>query len=96
MDVKIVSSKEVFDKKQNPTLCLSALRGTDQCHLCDKIAKEIIGTQFDVLLKTLKCKPHITAENKSLLKEYDALLAERELVTDKIGLTLKQLGLKQE
>lgn len=96
MEIKIVSSKEVFDKKKNPTLCLSALRGTDQCHLCDKIAKEIIGTPIDLILKNLQCKPHITKENKTILKEYDVLLAEREVLTDKIDLIRKRLGLKQE
>lgn len=94
MKVAIVNSKDVFNKSKNPTLCLSALRGTGECHQCDKIAKVITTTPLVDLLKELKCKPNISDENMEHLKRYDELLSQREIIQNDIDILRKHIGLK--
>jgi hypothetical protein len=96
MKVAIVSSKDLFDKTKNPTLCLSALRGTGECHQCDQITKKIVHTPLADLLKELKCKPNISDENMILLAKYDTLLQRRVQLQEDIDYLRKQIGIKQE
>ena len=92
MKIAVVNSKELFDKNKNPTLCLSALRGTGECHLCEKISKQITHTPLKEVIKTLKCKPVFDIENAAMLKEYDQMLQERVVLNEKIDLIKKQLS----
>lgn len=92
MKTAIVRSKDLFDKNKNPTLCLSALRGTGECHLCEKIIKELPSTPLKELIKKLKCKPHFDIENASMLTEYDQLLQERVVLNEKIDIIRKELS----
>jgi hypothetical protein len=94
MKIATVSFKDLADKKQNPTLCMSALRGTEQCHLCDKITKEITHTLLKEVLVKLKCKPAFTPENIVILNEYDALLTKREQLQNDIDIVKTRLHLK--
>jgi hypothetical protein len=96
MKTAVVSSKDLFDRKKNPTLCLSALRGTGQCHRCDKISKVITHTPLNELLLLLKCKPHISPENMAFMKEYDEHLQKRTVLENEIDLLRKRLSLKGE
>lgn len=54
METIIVNSKDLFDKEENPTLCLSALRALGTCHLCHSYARFMKGY--------LNCRPVIKAE----------------------------------
>jgi hypothetical protein len=95
MKLATVRFKELADKKQNPTLCMSALRGTEQCHLCDKITKEITHTPLKEVLVKLKCKPVFTPENMVILNEYDALLTKREQLQCAIDIVKTRLHLRE-
>jgi len=92
MKTTVINSKELFDKNKNPTLCLSALRATGQCHLCDKIVKGMPSTPLKELIKKLKCKPNIGIEEAAILDEYDQLLQERVILNEKVDLIQKQLS----
>jgi len=94
MKIATVKFKDLADKNQNPTLCMSAYRGTEQCHLCDKIAKEMVHTPLTDVLEKLKCKPALTPENMVILNEYDALLTKREQLQCAIDIVKKRLHLK--
>lgn len=96
MKVAIVSSKDLFDKTKNPTLCLSALRSTGECHQCDKIAKVITNTPLKDLLKELKCKPNISDDAMEHLKDLDDLLMKRETLQTDIDCLRKHIGIKTE
>ncbi len=84
MKTAIVNSKDLFDRKKNPRLCLSALRATGQCQKCQ------IFKNFDHQGKKLKelvkmdCKPKIS-------KEMKMALAQREVLRDTLGGVQKQL-----
>ena len=94
MKVAIVNSKDLFDRKQNPTLCLSALRGVGNCQQCDVITKKMNDLPLDELLKSVKCKPRITDKNMEILKEYDAILTKKEDLLNDIEIIQKRLGIR--
>jgi hypothetical protein len=94
MKVAIVSSKDVFNKTKNPTLCLSALRGLGECHQCDILIKKIKDIPLKDLSKELKCKPKISKENMEILKIYDEQLTKKEDILNDIEITEKRLGLR--
>lgn len=94
MKVAIVNSKDLFDRNQNPTVCLSALRGVGDCHQCEIITKKMNDLPLDELLKSLKCKPRITDKNTKILKEYDTILTKKEDLLIDIEIIQKRLGIR--
>ena len=86
MKSTIVSSKELFDQKKNPTLCLSALRPNEMCVKCTIFqnarhpSKMIDGkwikirVGFDEAVKSLECIPNIPKAHEDLINEQDDLL----------------------
>jgi len=74
MKSKLVTIEELT--KDNPTLCLSALRVFNECHKCDVFLnayrKDRIGK--------LKCKPHLTNDVIDLLKKKRYLLDQLQII----------------
>jgi len=68
--------------KDNPTLCLSALRVFANCHKCQVFKDKLITKGLKVL--NLKCKPQIKPEIKKLLKKRQQLLKELKETHDRI------------
>jgi hypothetical protein len=94
MKTAIVSSKDVFNKTKNPTLCLSALRGLEECQKCDILIKKMKDIPLKDLSKELKCKPRISKENMAILKIYDDQLSQKEELLNDIEITEKRLGIR--
>jgi len=78
MKAKIVSIKEI--EKDNPTLCLSALRFTGGCHKCRIFKQQIKYLTYKMsvekAIKNMKCKPIITEEYIKAFKKEKKLLKE--------------------
>jgi hypothetical protein len=94
MKVVIVNSKDLFNKTENPTACLSALRACNECHQCNILTKKMIDYPLDEALKKLKCKPRISDKNMKILKEYDAILTKKEDLLNEIEIIQKRLGIR--
>lgn len=94
MKVAIISSKDVFNKTKNPTLCLSALRGLGECQKCAILIKKMKEIPLEDLLKELKCKPKISKENMAILKIYDDQLLTKEKIQNDIEITERRLGVR--
>lgn len=82
-----VSSKELFDKKKNPTLCLSVLRALGLCHQCEKY-KNMFSQNKE---HNLKCNPQLKPDIKRLLHKRRRLTKKHLKVTEEIRRQIKEL-----
>ena len=87
MKVAIVDVKDVLDPEKNPTLCLSPLRFTGQCHKCGKFQLALANNynnDIERAIKSMKCKPQIDPIFIELHKEKLALLKQLRKIKKKI------------
>lgn len=96
MKVAIVNSKDLFDEKKNPTLCLSPLRYTNGCLECLKHVLQRENYNLEAVLKKVKCKPIITEDMLILHKKKERLKEERKILQVKMDEIDIKLGLKNE
>ena len=94
MKVVIVNSKDLFDKKKNPTLCLSPLRYTNGCLECLKHVLQRENYNLEAVLKKVKCNPIITDDMLKWHREKELLREERRILQAKINELDSKLGLK--
>lgn len=88
MKSKIVTSKDLFNKLENPTLCLSSFRVFDDCHKCSKYQDAVRKDRVD----KLKCKPQLS---ETYLKQIKPLIAEKKSLIKKtrdIDIQIRKLG----
>lgn len=83
MKVAVISFADVT--KNNPTLCLSAHRGLNECHKCDQFKKKL-GKYITVekAFKTLKCKPHIPEEIITKSNHRAELIIQKQAIEKEI------------
>ena len=83
MRVAVVNVKDILDPEKNPTLCLSPLRYTGECHKCQKFKFALTnnyGNDIEKAIKSMKCKPQIDPIFIELHKKKLTLLKQlREL-----------------
>ena len=92
MKVAIVSIEDVA--KDNPTLCLSPLRFTGECHKCGKFQLALTnnyGNDIEKAINSMKCKPQIDDRFIKLHKEKLAILEQLREINRKIKEIDKQL-----
>lgn len=94
MKMAVINSKDIFDPKKNPTLCMSALRYTGGCLECLKHVLQRENYDLEAVLKKVPCKPIITDNMLKLHKEKEQLREERRILQAKIDALDSKLGLK--
>lgn len=87
MKAIIVSSKELFDKEKNPTLCLNTLRALKLCHKCSLFQDKFSHSIED----RLKCKPQLKPEIKKLLLKRRRTIRKQNADLEKIRKQIKKL-----
>ena len=87
MKVAVVNSKDVLDPEKTPTLCLSPLRFTGQCHKCGKFQLALTnnyGNDIEKAINSMKCKPQIDPIFIDLHKEKLTFLKQLREINKKI------------
>lgn len=87
MKFAVVNSKELFDKKKNPTLCLSVCRALTNCQNCRIFQKAFSNSREH----NLKCDPQLKPEVKKLLLKRRRLTKKHVKDAEKIRQQIKQL-----
>jgi len=90
LSVTSASSKELFDKTLNPTLCLSALRALKKCHKCEKFKRYFEKINTPQAFR-IKCTPKITRKAGKLLRDqrllrraHQGTLKALEIINDQL------------
>jgi len=83
MKAKVLTISEI--EKDNPMLCLSPLRFTDECHKCQQFKRKVKTKGFEYALK-MKCKPRVTKEIIEKYKKHLKLQEQIKKLKEEIGL----------
>ena len=70
MKAKIVSTRELLDPRENPTVCLSPLRVFNDCHKCEVFQRARRNNEIG----QLKCRPHLDPKMLKLLNQRNHLI----------------------
>lgn len=81
MKAVVITSNELFDPVENPTLCLSTTMVFNKCHLCDVYKRAFRRGEEE----KLECNPHIPGEMLEGLKTKRRLQNELKKVNTKLG-----------
>jgi len=87
MRVVVVNVDDVLDSEKNPTLCLSPLRFTGQCHKCGKFQLALTnnyGNDIEKAINSMKCKPQIDPLFIELHKKKLTMLKQLREINKKI------------
>ncbi len=89
MTFSVVMSSDLFDRKKNPTLCLSPHRYTKSCHLCGNFRVKVRTVSSIEELKDMKCKPRF---DESAISDYLLKLEKNRECTEELRRIRKRIG----
>jgi hypothetical protein len=72
--------------EDNPTLCLSALRGLNECQKCQTFQNKLTRfTDVKTTLAELKCKPHLSDEAITILNKRAKLIKKKREIEKELS-----------
>ena len=95
MKVAIVDSKDLFDEKKNPILCLSPLRYTGGCLECLKHIIQRENYDLKNVLRKVLCNPIISEDMLRLYKGKEQMQKEKKILQARINEIDIKLGLQK-